>query len=701
MMDIPSMVRSDRPLATPAGAPRWCIDRWAIPGGEKTVIAFVFVLACSLRLAYLYQLSRAPFFDDPIGDSQIYYQRALRILSGDWLGSEIYFHSSPPYPYLVALVMGATGGSFLALGVVQALVGAGNCVLVYLLARRLAGGERLAPLVAGVMAACYGLFVFMDCELLMMFLTLAFVDASLLLLLRARDSARWRWPVLAGVALGLAALDKTNVLLFAPFAAWWLAGDLSLQWRTWRWRPAALFSLAVALTVLPVTIRNYVVGGDLVLVSSNAGVNLYIGNNPDANGVFNLPQSSGLLNTDLYGSSVRVAEAALGRTLKPSEVSAFWSERAWRFVREQPWAAVKLVGWKALLLLNAREIPNHLDFYLVRKYFAPILKLMFVGYWMVVPLALLGMAWRVRQGFGAAGRLYIAFVVTYAVSLMPFFLSERYRLPLVPVLIPFAAEAALQLLRIARGGEWGRLKSLAAGLAAAAVLVNYPVAERFEFQSMFHEVIATKYLEHAMRDPAARADDVQQAILGFKEALEENPASVVAHVNLGTAYRVAGFISGAISEWNLALLLDPGASAARAARDAAVRDFRSSRDRVTAEALPMTPFEQARALLIAGFAEEARSRLEQVLEDEPFNDGAYASLASYHRQRGRLEDALRILERGLRHNPDSVVLLDSSGAVEFELHRYGEARRRWTRCLELAPADDGVTRELAALPAGT
>ena len=41
---------------------------------------------------------------------------------------------------------------------------------------------------------------------------------------------------------------------------------------------------------------SFPVGGDMVLISSNAGINLYIGNNPFAQGVFALPPDIAVRN---------------------------------------------------------------------------------------------------------------------------------------------------------------------------------------------------------------------------------------------------------------------------------------------------------------------------------------------------------------------------------------------------------------------
>ena len=47
--------------------------------------------------------------------------------------------------------------------------------------------------------------------------------------------------------------------------------------------------VGAGLAVFPVTLRNYVIGDDLVLVSAQGGANFYIGNGPDARGTRRKP----------------------------------------------------------------------------------------------------------------------------------------------------------------------------------------------------------------------------------------------------------------------------------------------------------------------------------------------------------------------------------------------------------------------------
>jgi tetratricopeptide (TPR) repeat protein len=690
----------------PASARR----RWSLPGGDATLLAIVFIAALVPRLIYLSEVSRAVWFERPIGDSNVYLDRAKEILAGHWLGSGIPFHSSPIYPFFMALFLGLSGGSFFVLGIAQILIGSANCVLVALLAKRLAGGSRAAALLAGLSAAFYGLLAFFDADLLMIFLTLFFTDLSLLLLIRAKEltsprvapSPRgrlhvmlekdWVMALLAGLSLGLAALDKTNLLLFAPVAAWYLAGEFSLAIRSWRWRPAVLFGLGTALAIVPVTVRNVVVGHDLVLVSSNAGVNLFIGNNAQGQGVFFLPAGSGLRNTDLYESSVEVAEHAAGRRLRPSEVSHFWSGRAWRFVLDEPVKAARLQLRKLALLSNHYEIPNHISYYFTRSEYARVLKWMFVGFWLITPLALLGIGLRWRRGLVGTDKLLLGFVLSYAVSLLPFFITERYRLPLVPVLIAFAATGVVEAGRLLRARALRPLALSAAGLAAAAICVNWPL-EQFN-HSFIRTVIAGKHLERALQNPATGSADIEKAIVDSKWSLEVDSLSAGAHYGLGSAYSAVGYYSGAIREWETTLRVDPSIGAARDLIADAQGKMARTGDRVSPDAIPLTPYEQA-VLAEAGGREEQAMRLyEELVARDPFHSSACNNLAVLYYRQGRFRDAIKVLRLGLRSAPHQFVLLNNLAANYYRLGNHRQARKLWNECLRLQPGSAMVRDQL-------
>ena len=694
---------------TPASAPPRP-RTWKLPGGEASLLLLVFALALTLRLIYLFEISRAPYFDQPIGDSIIYYHRALEILAGDWLGHEIYFHSSPPYPYFMAIFLGLSGHSFFALGLAQILIGSGNCLLIYLLAKKLAGGEIIPGLLAGLFAAGYGLFAFFDADLLMIFLTLFFTDLALLLLLETKNpGATSRSPLpsaqpppiwkresalalLAGLSLGLAALDKTNLLLFAPVGAWWLAGEFSLAWKSWRWQPALLFAAGTALMILPVTLRNYVVDRDLVLVSSNAGVNLFIGNNPEGRGIFFLPFDSGLRNTDLYGSSVQAAEKETGRRLKPSEVSSFWAAKAINFAREEPGAAAALLGRKLWLLWNSYEIPNHVNFYFVRSEYAPVLKFMFAGFWLVAPLALVGLGLRLRRGLSSTDKLILGFLLSFMLSLLPFFITERYRLPMVPVLIALAAAALVELARAFQRRAWKTLLGAGVGLAAAAVVVNGPQIH-YDY-SFIRVVIAAKYIERALQAPQAGIADLKKAVVELKWALETDPTSTDAHYNLGSAYAMVGYYSGAIREWEEALRIDPGVSEAAVALRDAKRKFAQTGDLARVEAIPLSPYEEAKAAMARGQVDLAVALLQEVVRKDPFHFQACNDLGTLYYHRGQYDLAVKVLRQGLKYRPDHFILMNNLAGVYYQSGNQNQAKKLWQACLRQQPKSELILNQL-------
>mgnify|MGYP000444026164 CR=1 FL=1 len=81
-----------------------------------------------------------------------------------------------------------------------------------------------------------------------------------------------------------------------------------------------------ALLIAPVTVRNQVVGHDQVLLTSNGGVNLLIGQQAQYGGRFGPLSETPQFEFDPTGETL--LEADLGRELRPSQVSRELTGRA-------------------------------------------------------------------------------------------------------------------------------------------------------------------------------------------------------------------------------------------------------------------------------------------------------------------------------------------------------------------------------------
>ena len=516
----------------------------------------LFGVALLFRLAYFAEFRHSPFFALLHGDPELYHQRALRILGGDLVGSGVDFHSSPIYPYFLALVYKLFGAHIPAVFVVQSAIGAGSALLLARVAERLGG--RASFWIAGLALACWPILAYLDHELLEITLVLLGVHAMLFLLLREREvergtsarsgaSARFgasAWIGLsAGACLGLAVLGKPNSLLFLPL---WIAWQLRRGWR--RLLP---FALGCVIVIAPFTLKNRIAGGDWVLTSSNGGINLYIGNNPQANGTFAVPAR---MEADLFAASKSIAEEEAGRPLRPSEVSSRWAAKAMWWIGAHPGDALRLYGRKLLLLVNQLEVPNHFDAnFLARD--LPLLRVSPFRFGLWLPFALWGIALAVgdvRRGRGDWD-LPLAWLVAYALSLLPFFITERYRLPAVTVLLVFAARGMLDLW--ARARRWREVRNGARTFALGAtvvaigfVLAWLPLARAEDFFPSQYQILGG-----AARDRG----DFAGAASWYREALALEPRSVLAHNSLGTSLARLGRTAEAAREFEAATAIDP------------------------------------------------------------------------------------------------------------------------------------------------
>ena len=549
---------------------------------EKAILGAILTAALGVRLAYLYQAVDTPLFDVLLIDSEFYDRRARAIVAGDWLGDQPFF-MNPLYPYFLAAIYALLGAEYWWVGVVQAVLGTGSCYLIYALGRKL-WRPQIGLLAAG-MAAFYQPYVFYDGALLtaapITFLNLA----ALYCLAHAQGAARWLWG--AGLLLGLSATARPMVLLFVAVVAGWFVAQWGRRgWRQWGW-----VVVGCGLVVGVVAWRNYYVGGEWLLTTSSAGMNFYVGNHPEASGIYAQVDFLPSAEPDLERAAfIREAEARTGRALTPAQASRFWLAAGLRFVAENPLAYLALQGRKLYMFWNGVEAQNNLSLYLARD-FVPLLRWCVLGWGLVAPLAVAGWAASRRS---VLLDLYLA---SYLAACLLFFTSSEYRLPVVPVVLLYAACWMDHAATWARGGARRRLLRSGLLVALVALPINYrdAGAERltrkrvdyYNFGTLYQRrgawAASERMFREALRiDPSfAPAAAGLAAVLArredgrtdLKRGLErfgagEYEAAIAAfslaapspgrHNNLGLCYYRLGQWSDAIEHFHQALALDAG-----------------------------------------------------------------------------------------------------------------------------------------------
>lgn len=330
----------------------------------------------------------------------------------------------PAYPLLLAGLGWLFGpGRYLALQLLQAVLSTGTAGLLWLLGRRLLGGP--AAWAALVLAAVYPPLAvkvaFVDPVTLETFLLVLGVFLVVRLLdTRVSTGA----GAAAGVALGLAVLTRP-VFLACALAL----GAAGIVLGPARRRAVVLMLACLLLTLLPWTLRNWVVLGEPVLVSTNGGANFWIGNNTLATG-------------DAYGTDgqplwLRMPEPLRQRLAVATEVEQerFLYAEGLAFARSHPGRflhlTVRRLGWFWWFRPGAGEGQQPMPLLWIWGYR--------LAYGAVLALATLG-AWLARGRWRRLLPVYLVLASLTAVYSV-FFVHTRYRMVLEPFLLLLAGQA--------------------------------------------------------------------------------------------------------------------------------------------------------------------------------------------------------------------------------------------------------------------
>jgi tetratricopeptide (TPR) repeat protein len=626
------------------------MKHWVARSDPWVGLGLVVLFALILRLLHLWQMQGTLFESVLLGDSRGYDAWAQQIAAGDWVGKDV-FYQAPLYPYFLAVTYRLMGHDLLMVRLVQAVLGALSCGLLGYAGTRFF--DRRVGIVAGVMLAAYPPAIFFDgliqksvLDVFLLCLGLAFCAG-----LATGRPALLDWAVL-GAVMGALSLTRENALLLAAVVGIWAVRRSGAR---------AALALAAGLVVVlaPVAIRNYAVGGEWYLTTSQFGSNLYIGNNPRSDGSYmSLREGRGSPEFERIDAT-ELAEASMGRSLRPSEVSRFWLTQTREYIESQPIDWLRLMLRKSRLLLGRTEIvdtesqESHAEYSLVIGVASHVWH-----FGVLLPLAIFGMF------LAAAERdklwpLY-AMSLTYALSVVLFFVVARYRLPLVPLLIPFAAGAVERLWRLcfASGAKQVSIRMVPALAATTfvAVLAAWPAYSAAEQKAITEANLGvalqesgqlTEAIEHYQRALALRpgytpalsnlgtalraAGRVDEAVALYGLALERDGDKATTHLNLGNAFMSQGRVSEAIASFRRAVSIDPTAHAR--------------------EALAFALYDDGVTALERGELDRASERFREAIHLKAGYADAHNNLGIALASQGRLKEAIAEWEEALRLNP--------------------------------------------------
>lgn len=537
-------------------------------------------LTVLLRVLHVLNSEANPTFWEPAVDPAWYDQAAQAILRGDWGPFPLF--RAPVYQTLLAGVYGLFGRDLVAARLLNIAFQGTTVWIIWKIGKSYFSSA--VGILAGLLFALNGMTIYFACELVSTsaeMLAAALCLWSLLRLTRDRKPISF---VLCGLAWGFAAITRPNFLTLFPLIVvvlWLLMTRDGRQNLKLKLTNIAIWVVFAFLPILPVTASNLIKSGEFVLIATQGGVNFWIGNNPQSTGILSVLPGYG--NTWTMEDAEAEAERDVGHSLTPGQLSKYYYSKGKAFLAAHPFLTVRFMIRKTALFFNQFEISNnkHIVYFSALSPWLPYLQKLNFG--ILVPFALLGLwlFWKKPEI-----KIIVALIALYTVSVILFFITARFRMPIVPWITLLASAAIVWIIESLRARSplrvWKPLLILIPGVVLAYIniwnLTEAPVGwarymEGNAYLRMNKLDSARVCFFDALRDSQAvartalnlgvvefRSGNLLEAKKWYQNSADRDPGNQDAWNNLGTVYEALHDTAAAIQTYHRALLLNSSAA---------------------------------------------------------------------------------------------------------------------------------------------
>jgi 4-amino-4-deoxy-L-arabinose transferase-like glycosyltransferase len=379
----------------------------------KKVTVVIFVLAVIMRLLYALNVTHSPL----VTDAKEYDTFGLQLSKGKGYvnsSAEPTAYRPPVYPFFLAAIYSIAGHNLTWVRFVQALLGAGICVLTYLIATIIF--DNTIATLSGVFCSFYPPLIFSTSQILTETLFTFLLLLGIFLIIERQTYAAL---ITTGIIFGLALLTRPFFIFFLPFLFYWIF--INNKFETLKTIP--IFIIGVLLILFPWTLRNYYRLDSFVPLANVGGLTLY--------NSYVVPQKG-------FGyNSLEGIEDEYYEIKDETERSKYLLGKSIEYIKNNPAKVSKLTFAKLLLFIYP-----------------------FDGYWYPISF---GSKYNIFWGFifwfcltgiiinfkdiNINQKLIYFLFISFLIGIMVFYGSPRFRLPIEPLLICFAVSGIMFLYK--------------------------------------------------------------------------------------------------------------------------------------------------------------------------------------------------------------------------------------------------------------
>ncbi len=519
------------------------------------LIFYTFLFAAAVRIVFFALLRDYPLLYMQSLDEKYYLELGRKIAQGSFLGGEQAFFMDPFYGYFLGFFFFIFGSNLTTIRLVQILLDSLNTVLIFAIGRRIF--DQRAGITAALIYAVYKVSFYYTVTILKVTLAVTSMLVFVLLLLVVMENQRpLRW-LLLGILAGILNFIRANFILTLPLT-------LLFYFLVERPKPGpflknSLVFAAGFMAVLSLNgIRSCMVTGAPALLITSSGRVLYCSNNPEnTSGTFATPSFSRSHPVKSRKDFHTEAEKRLGRELSIRESSRYWRNETFRVLKNNPSIIPKLLFNKLKWTIANYEVPMNQSYQFAARY-TGLNKLPLPNFAFVLALGLPGLvigALRQRK----AAWLFVP-VITILATLFIFFVSSRFRMPMVPFLAIGSAIFLISAAQWIYAGSWKKALPFffiiiplfivsmhispsggdgykEAGLAKAFLLDDQPEKAREIASEAVKMYPDNSQLHIVLGFTALSKNNLAEAEKHFLKVLRIKPGSRVAKENLARIYR--------------------------------------------------------------------------------------------------------------------------------------------------------------------